>query len=188
MVHRDVIQTRYWQTRFWPGLAMSLALTLGVSKASAMVERWTVEHGQIDSGGSGGAVAVIDAPSGDTLKVYRDAQARLHLSIRLRDGFEKLDVTVCPTLQIDTDQPWIHDGDKSACVTDSRGARMVLGAVESSSLKSPLVHKLMTGTTVMFRLRLTGLGYREVLFSLRGSMQALVEVMGPGVEVTGDSP
>lgn len=167
-------------------------LALGVALASSVtaqtVDRWTTAQPSVEGGGASASVATVSAPSGEMLRVYKDRNSLLHMSLRLRDGFEQMDTRVCPSIQFDAGGADASNIATTRCEADSRGARFSLGRIESEQVRSALLRRLMTRTRITLRVKLRSLGYREVHFTLRGSMQAMVAVLGQGVQVTNEAP
>ncbi|NKC16824.1 MAG: hypothetical protein GKR94_32920 [Gammaproteobacteria bacterium] len=166
-------------------IAAALATALAAGSAPAQQsDRWITERAALNSSGHVEAVAVVAAVNGDALRVYQDARGTLHLSLRLRNGLERLSTSLCPTVQVDDDAP-ITQIPGQLCATDPRGARLTLGEIEDGTIKSPLLLRLMNGTTITARFKLNAWGYRSSVFTLTGSKQALFNVIGPDVITDG---
>ena len=95
------------RTRITPGALVqgvgSLVLSLALSScvAAQTVDRWAAAKTRVEGNGASSAVAAVRAASGETLRVYKDHNSLLHMSLRLRDGFEQMDTHVCPSIQFD---------------------------------------------------------------------------------------
>lgn len=145
--------------------------------------RWGVERSAEDGVGEQHPIAIVLSPDGDELRVHRSKDDRIGLSLRLRKGFERFDSGACPTVQIDADNAVAAASESGACEVADRVATMPLGRIAEDVIRSSVLARLMEGTRLVWRVRLDGLGYREITFTLRGSMQALVDVMGTATRV-----
>ena len=147
-------------------------------------ERWTVERDRVDGGDESRPVATVSATTGDTLRVFADQSGRVSLSVRLRNGFERIDKSQCPTLLVDDHPPMAPQRANGGCVTTARVVTVPLGQFVDGTIRSELLARLISGTVLVWRVRLQKLGYRELRFTLRGSKQALVEVLGARTTVS----
>ena len=182
------------RTRITPGALVqyvgSLVLSLALSScvAAQTADRWAAAETRVEGRGASSAVAAVRAASGETLRVYKDRNRLLHMSLRLRDGFEQMDTRVCPSIQFDAGDADATSTSTTRCEVDVRGARFSLGRVESGRVRSALLHELMTRTRITLRVKLRSLGYREIQFTLHRSMQAMAAVLGQGVQVITEAP
>lgn len=125
--------------------------------------------------------AFVANDAGQELRVYRDAEGRIHGLLALGPGLLRLGG--CPTLQVD-DAPAVALGRRAApCGAEAARADFTLGRVEDGRLRSGLVLQLMQGREAVLRYPLRGAGYGEARFPLTRSLQALQQALGAGVEV-----
>jgi hypothetical protein len=167
-----------------PRLTWLLLPLLTFANQSNAAERWTVEQDRVDTGGESRPVAIVSAATGDTLRVFADQRNGVALSVRLRDGFERIDESQCPTLLVDDHPPMAPQRANDGCTTTARVVTVPLGRIVDGNVRSPLLARLIAGTELVWRVRLQSLGYRELRFTLRGSKQALVAVLGAATTVS----
>ena len=128
--------------------------------------------------------AEVGSAEGDFLRVAQDRFQTITMSLRLRPGFERVDTTVCPTLEVlSADGHALPAESTEACQVDAGGARFRLGQIVDQTIRSRVLSALMHGHSITFRMRLTDAGYREAHFSLNGSSQTLLQVLGEDVRV-----
>ena len=160
---------------------LGLVLAGATSIALADPTRWNVERAAEDGSGAQRPIAVVASAEGDALRVHRAASGAVALSLRLRDGFERLDAAGCPTLRID-DTPATGRASRSCEVAD-RVVTVELGRIDDGGVRSAVLAGLIQGTRLTWRVRLRELGYREIAFTLKGSKQAVMQVIGPDTRV-----
>ncbi len=160
----------------------SLLATVALLSPSASAE-WRVYPPATGSQPGTGEVATVTNASGHSLRVYRDGDGFVYGEFVLRRGLHALARTTCPSYQIDLKRPVALRYERDWCEVSDHSARFRLGRAEGDRVESKALIGLMNGTRLRFRFHLTGLGYQETEFSLRGSKQALNQAMGTGVRV-----
>ena len=128
-------------------------------------------------------IAVIENVAGYALHVFRDSNDTIRAIFALREGFGSLAQSSCPTYVIDHETPQVARFESERCRLDARRAHFSLGRVDRHEVRSNGLLMLMNGSRLLFRFHLTGLGYQEALFTLRGSKQALNLAIGTEVAV-----
>ena len=129
---------------------------------------------------------VAQAASGDgaRLQVFRDTTDEVRLRFLLRPGFDQL--TGCPTFQVSGKPPVHQSSDGSPCANGGTWADFSLGRIRNGQLNSLTLHRIMNGEEITFRYTLKDHRYGEARFSLTGSKQAVLDVIGQRVGITAD--
>ncbi|MDZ7751211.1 MAG: hypothetical protein U5S82_06025 [Gammaproteobacteria bacterium] len=137
-------------------------------------------------GGDGRAsafFAVVGNPAGDRFEVRRQDDGTVTGLLVLREGFESFPPDHCPTLVVDMSAPIGLAARNGPCRIDGHRAGFVFGTIEDGRIGSTHLVRLMDGQQVMFRFHVDGRGYRETRFPLRGSKNALTNLLGTDVVV-----
>jgi hypothetical protein len=121
---------------------------------------------------------------GARLQIFRDAADKVHLRFRLHPGFDQL--TGCPTFQVSGKPPVHQSSDGSPCAFGDNWADFSLGQIHNSQLNSLTLHRIMNGEEITLRYTLKNHRYGEARFSLDGSKQAVIEVIGQRVGISAD--
>lgn len=137
------------------------------------------------SGGGGDAspLAVVGNPTGDRLEVHQQNDGAITGRLLLREGFETFHPDGCPTLVVDMSPPIGLAARNGPCRIDGHRAEFVFGTIEDNRIASTQLLRLMDGQQVVFRFHVDGRGYRETRFPLRGSKNALTNLLGTDVVV-----
>jgi len=129
-------------------------------------------------------VAQAISQDGARLQVFRDAGDEVRLRFLLRPGFDQL--TGCPTFQV-TGKPPVHQSsDGSPCANGGTWADFSLGRIRNGQLNSLTLHRIMNGDEIIFRYTLKNHRYGEARFSLIGSKQSVIQVIGQRVGITAE--
>lgn len=116
-------------------------------------------------------VAIIDNDSGHNLRLFNDATQNIRGIFTIRDGFETIDPGVCPTYRVDAREPRRVTFEEDRCRILLKQAEFTLGNMGQGDNRE--LRRLMNGSNIVFRYRLSGGNYRETKFTLRGSKYAL---------------
>lgn len=174
------MQSRGLLSAVW-GLAAVFGFQIaGVSPAHADWE--TV----VDFAGGDGVhtyIARVASPTGEILDIYRDSEGVMRGIFSLGDDNRQLEEQSCPTVRVDSQPPRALRESDGPCRVESSKSHFVLGVINDGVVASTLLTQLMNGSKILAWYHVKDRGYREAEFSLRGSMQALMEAMGAGVEV-----
>lgn len=157
-------------------------LVLGL--ASATQAQWRAEDMVAATGAGTDKMAVVEDPAGYRLEIYKDPGGVVHGAFRLRQGFEVFAEGGCPTFRVDRSRALNLSEYASPCVPLKGRTEFVLGTVQDSRIKSPILLQLMNGHEMVLRYHLADVGYRETTFELRRSKQALAEAIGADVTVS----
>lgn len=120
---------------------------------------------------------------GDTSEVYRSDNDQVFLRVTLAPGFIKFSPNNCPTLQIDARVPVHHNETGPACTLTIDSANILLSTINDNSAISLPLHRLMNGSALAVRFVTSSGEYRESLFTLRNSKQAMKAAIGDAVRV-----
>jgi hypothetical protein len=116
-------------------------------------------------------VAIIDNDSGHSLRFFNDETQNLRGIFTIREGFDTIDPDVCPTYRVDEREPRRVTFETDRCRILSKQSEFTLG---KTGLGDNLeLRRIMNGSNIIFRYRLSGGNYRETKFTLRGSKYAL---------------
>ncbi len=137
---------------------------------------------------AGALHAVVENPAGERLAVRRDGEDRVLATFSLGPGFDEFREDACPSFRVDDEPPVNLARQAAPCVVEGPRATFLFGRVEAGALDSPLLLQLMNGRTLTLRYPLERRGYRETRFPLEDSKQTLRDMLGPGVDVLGDTP
>lgn len=131
-------------------------------------------------------VALIENDSGHSLRIYVDDNGTVRGIFGIRDGFDALAWTTCPTYRIDTRQPIVVSTESGSCDLEPKRAHFVLGKQVEGAIESTQLHRLMNGKLLVFRYHLDSVGYRETSFSLQLSKFAVEGAVGRSVNIVKD--
>ena len=120
---------------------------------------------------------------GDTSEVYRTANGQIFLRVRLAPGFIKFSPSNCPTLQVDQRTPVHHYQTGPACALSTDSVEILIAEISQNLAISLPLHRLMNGSKLAVRFVTSSGEYRESVFSLRNSKQALKTAIGDNVQV-----
>ena len=160
----------------------ALALLLAALAASPAHAQWVAGRTAADGGRP---EASARAEDGARIRLWMDAQRRLHAAITLAPALLHLDPDGCPTLQIDERQTEDLSHERHLCTVDAAQAALVLGEADEGQIESPTLRGLMNGSRLTVRYRFAHAGYGASSFSLRGSKQVLTSMLD-GITVAGD--
>ena len=162
----------------------NLTAVLGLVLVSANAPaQWNVVEETVPESDEPLTLAMVANDSGHSLRIYVDSDNRVRGIFQIRDGFDTIAESSCPTYRIDHWQPAVLTSGEDWCRLEPKRAYFTLGILDGETIRStPLIH-LMNGTFIMFRYHLASLGYRETRFTLSGSKQALYDALGGNVTV-----
>ena len=104
---------------------------------------------------------------------------------RLHPGLSRL-ARGCPSYRVDDQPPRALVSNGDMCRVDGRSVTFVLGRIEAGRVDSEALLELMNGSDIRFIYHLHGAGYDQAAFSLAGSKQAIIDVLGDDVRVNGN--
>lgn len=117
--------------------------------------------------------ALVADDGGNALALYRDRPGRIYLEFQPHGGFSRLARTSCPTFQVDRRTPLHHAALGDGCRIEDNRAIYTLATVQERTLVSRPVYDLMNGSRVAFRYVTEDGTYREVVFTLSRSADAI---------------
>ena len=161
---------------------VSVALFAFWAALPGWATEWRLESSVEAPPGASQHIAVVSSESADHLRVFQDRFNTVYLSIRLRPGFERLDTTQCPSIEV-LGANAMRAASAKACQIDAGGARLRLGQISDNRVRSRTLDALMRGHSIVLRMRLRDFGYRDATFTLKGSKQALTQMLGTEVQV-----
>lgn len=124
------------------------------------------------AGGAAPRASVAD-DAGNQLALYRDRTGQIYLEFQPHDGFSRLARTTCPTFQVDRRMPLHHAPLGAGCRIEDNRAIYTLAVLEQRTLISRAVYDLMNGSRIAFRYVTEDGAYREHVFSLTRSADAI---------------
>lgn len=127
--------------------------------------------------------ALVENAEGYRLEIHKDPEQQVHGTFILRPGFDEFSEHRCPTFKADRRAPVNLAESGKPCKSAGDRAEFNLGRVEDKRIQSPLLVQLMNGSRLELIFPLHNVGYQTTSFPLRGSKQALLEVLGRGVKV-----
>ena len=134
--------------------------------------------------------AVIEMPvafetnkRGDLSEVFLDSDDKVSLRVTLAPGFIQFAADNCPTVQVDDRTPVHHQAAGDNCVVYPQFVSLNLGDIVDDLIVSLPLHRLMNGSQLAVRFVTASGEYRQALFSLRNSKQAIQAALGADVEV-----
>lgn len=144
---------------------------IGVLFAAPAVAQWRVAQ-ETPSGASNRIdIAIIENDSGHSLRLFNDDSQNVRGVFTIRDGFDTIDPGVCPTYRVDAREPRRVTFEEDRCRVLLKHAEFTLG--RAGDVDSRELRRIMNGSTIVFRYRLSGGNYRETEFTLRGSKYAV---------------
>lgn len=120
---------------------------------------------------------------GDLSEVYLNSDDKVSLRVTLAPGFIQFAADNCPTIQVDDRTPVHHQVAGENCVVYPQVVSLNIGDVVDDSVVSLPLHRIMNGGQLAVRFVTASGEYRQALFSLRNSKQAIQAALGAGVEV-----
>lgn len=145
---------------------------------STAVAQWTTVANDAGADGAHLDVARVTNDLGHSLDVYRDSDGVVRGTFTLGDDAGPLDERSCPTFRIDSRPPRALTGLEGPCDVEGASARFSLGVISDGTIESDLLTQLMNGIRILIWYHRKDHGYHETEFTLRRSMQALMEAMG----------
>lgn len=147
------------------------AILTGVLLAVPAVAQWRVAQ-ETPAGASNRIdVAVIENDSGHNLRLFNDDAQNVRGVFTIRDGFETIDPGVCPTYRVDERESKRVTFEENRCRIQIKLAEFTLG--KAGEVDNRELRRIMNGSSIVFRYRLSGGNYRETKFTLRGSKYAV---------------
>lgn len=143
----------------------------GVLLSAQATAQWRVTQETRSGAGETIHVAVIDNDSGHQLRLFNDDAQNLHGIFTIRGGFDTIDPGVCPTYRVDEREQKRVTFAEGRCQIQPKSVEFTLGP--AGDLDNRELRRIMNGSSIVFRYRLSGGNYRETQFTLRGSKYAL---------------
>jgi hypothetical protein len=126
--------------------------------------------------------ALVHSENAAELRIWLEQDHTVRMQFKLAPGLVGLSQE-CVTIQID--DAAMHDLSATAfeCATDGDSVRLLLARAENDRINSAVLADLMNGRRVTLRYRLSQAGYGSARFSLKGSKQALGDVLSADMTV-----
>lgn len=159
---------------------MGLALVLASLPLQA---NWLVDVGVPEAPGAVRGAAQSSSIDGDLISVYRVEDGSVRMRLDLRPGLLRMTTGACPSFRIDQDPAFSRGLGAQGCQGGARDREIPIARVERNRVDSPVLSRLLSGSAVYCVIPIEGAGYLEAEFSLRGSGEALREVLGPEVRL-----
>lgn len=134
------------------------------------------------AGGATPRASVAD-DAGNQLALYRDQAGQIYLEFQPHDGFSRLARTTCPTFQIDRRTPLHHAPLGAGCHIEDNRAIYALAVLEQRTVVSRALYDLMNGSRIAFRYVTADGAYREHVFSLARSADAIRGALGRDLRI-----
>ena len=128
-------------------------------------------------------IAIVVNESGHSLQIFRDPNDIVRGIFTLKDSFDRFDEAGCPTVRVDTRSPRALVNLDGPCRVEGNKAHFTLGVIDEGRMESRLVFQLMNGGNIRLWYHVKDAGYRETVFTLRNSLQALSVAFGTEVQV-----
>lgn len=144
---------------------------IGVLLAAPVMAQWRVTQETLPGTTNRIDVAVIENDSGHNLRLYKDDTQNVRGIFTIRDGFDTIDPGVCPTYRVDNREPQRVTFGEVRCRVLPKFAEFTLG--KTGGIDNRELRRMMNGSNIVLRYRLSGGNYRETKFTLRGSKYAL---------------
>ncbi len=152
-----------------------LWLILWLAHPHLALADWSIR----DAEASGvGRVAYTANDAGQRAEIYLGDRKIVYLQFVLGEGFETFAKSNCPTFQIDQRKPMHHFDVGNRCAIVAKRATFMLGQITDQEIKSLILHRFLNGNQVTFRYTVSSGQYRQTIFSLRSSKQALMQALG----------
>jgi hypothetical protein len=149
-----------------PAILRALCCAGALVAATPATAQWRID------GGAEPRALSTDA-AGNEVSVYRDHAGQVYLEFRPQGGFSRLARNSCPTFQIDRRTPLNHPALGAGCLIEDNRAIYTLATLSDRTLVSRPVYDLMNGNRVAFRYLTENGAYREHVFSLERSADAI---------------
>lgn len=156
-----------------------LTLISGPALANAAWE--TVTYTNVDNNFQT-MVARIENDEGYSLEIYRDANDAVRSRLNMNSTTRLVEKN-CPTYQVDRLDFQNRSINDAPCISHRQWSEFVLGYVIDNRIVSTKLHNLMNGNRITYRFILENSGYSTTSFSLSGSKQTLLDVLGPELKV-----
>jgi hypothetical protein len=128
-------------------------------------------------------IATIVNAFGHSLQIYRDPNDIVRGILTLKESFDRFDEASCPSIRIDGRRPRALVNLDGPCNVEGNKAHFTLGVIDEGRMESRLVFQLMNGGDISFWYHVKDVGYRESVFTLRNSLQALTVALGTEVQI-----
>ena len=151
--------------------------------AGPALAQWRVAQESPNGSSKRIAVAIVKNDSGHSLRLFHDDSRNVRGIFTIRGGFDTIDPSGCPTYRVDERDPKRVSFEEGRCRILPKQAEFTLG--KTGFGRNRQLHRIMHGSSIVFRYRLGGGHYRETVFTLRGSKYALttaVEDLEIGVD------
>ena len=161
-----------------PARCLALVWALVCLSPQAAVADWATIVDPVGSDGTQLDTARVTNPAEHSLDIYRDPDGIVRGTFSLNDGESALDERSCPTFRVDSRPPRALTGLDGPCEVEGHTARFTLGVINDGTIESTLLTQLMNGTRILVWYHVKDHGYLETEFTLRHSMQALMDAIG----------
>ena len=151
--------------------------------ATSSVLAWDVRERISDDPLGVGPIATLTNGSGDSVEIYRDNNDFVYVVLKLNEGFTSFGISSCATFQIDKRRPVHHYDVGASCTVKSKTMTIFLGDIVDDRVISLPLHRFINGNNVSFRYITSTGEYRQSVFSLSRSKQALSQAIGLNVTV-----
>lgn len=156
-------------------LAIGVLCALGVLLAGVANAQWRVAQDTPNGAASRIDIALVENDSGHSLRLYSDDTQNVRGIFTIRGGFDTIDPAGCPTYRVDKREPERVSFGNERCRILPKQAEFTLG--KSGPGRNRRLHRIMNGSSLVFRYRLGNGVYRQTTFSLRGSKYALTTAL-----------
>jgi hypothetical protein len=147
---------------------------------------WETRARTADDRPGANPVAYAEIEGGYRTQIFLDTEQNIYLTVILGNGVESFAQTSCATFQIDDRKPMHFFNAGDGCIVEDRAITYLLGQIENHQFKSLIMHRLMNGSRLAFRFTTKNGRYREIVFPLQRSKQALKQAIGFDTRVSAD--
>ena len=162
------------ETIFVAGMRFILLILLLAHSYTALAAWTTRDPEELGRG----RVAYTANEAGQRAEIYLGERDIVYLQFVLGEGFETFAISNCPTFQIDKRKPMHHFNVGNRCAVVAKRATIMLGQITDQEIESLILHRFLNGNRVTFRYTVNSGQYRQAIFSLRSSKQALMQALG----------
>ena len=128
-------------------------------------------------------VAYAQSANGERVAIFLGDGSVVYLCLQLGAGFETFSASNCPTFQIDDRTPMHHFEVGYRCAVVAKRATYLLGPIVDQEITSLVLHRFMNGNQVSFRYTVKNGQYRQSIFPLGSSKQALTRALGSDTHI-----
>lgn len=127
-------------------------------------------------------VARIENEEGYSLEIYRDASDAVRARINMNNN-NRLKEKTCPTYQVDNNNMLNRSINDAPCISQRGWAEFILGYIIDNQINSTQLDNLLNGNRITYRFILENSGYAATSFSLKGSKQTVIDVLGANIKI-----